>query len=150
VGDGPQREELGSIIERLGLTNHVVLTGPLPFPEVVQRYRRASVFVLPCVVTDEGDRDGIPNVILEAMASHLPVISTPVSGIPEVIRDGDTGLTVPERDPAAIADAVERLVAEPALASELAERASALVRAEFDMARNVDRLLEQFQAVATS
>ena len=101
-------------------------------------------------MTDEGDRDGIPNVILEAMASHLPVISTPVSGIPEVIRDGDTGLTVPERDPVAIADAVERLIADPALAGEIAERASALVRAEFDMARNVDRLLEQFQAVATA
>lgn len=150
IGDGPQRDELRSIIDRLSLADHVVLTGPLPFPEVVQRYRRAGVFVLPCVVTDEGDRDGIPNVILEAMASHLPVISTPVSGIPEVIRDGDTGLTVPERDPAAIADAVERLIADPALAGEIAERASALVRAEFDMARNVDRLLAQFQAVATA
>ena len=149
IGDGPQREELRSIIDRLNLTDHVVLTGPLPFPEVVQRYRRASVFVLPCIVTDEGDRDGIPNVILEAMASHLPVISTPVSGIPEVVRDGETGLTVPERDPAAIADAVERLIADPALAGEIAERASALVRAEFDMARNIDHLLEQFQAVAT-
>jgi glycosyltransferase involved in cell wall biosynthesis len=134
----------------LNLADHVVLTGPLPFPEVVQRYRRAGVFVLPCVVTDEGDRDGIPNVILEAMAIHLPVISTPVSGIPEVIRDGDTGLTVPERDPVAIADAVERLIADPALAGDIAERASALVRAEFDMARNVDRLLRQFQAVATA
>ena len=149
IGDGPQREELRSIIDRLKLTDQVVLTGPLPFPEVVQRYRRASVFVLPCVVTEEGDRDGIPNVILEAMASHLPVVSTPVSGIPEVVRDGETGLTVPERDPAAIADAVERLIADPALAGEVAERASALVRAEFDMARNIDHLLERFQAVAT-
>ena len=150
VGDGPQREELRSIIDRLNLTDHVVLTGPQPFPEVVQRYRRASVFVLPCIVTDEGDRDGIPNVILEAMASHLPVISTPVSGIPEVVRDGETGLTVPERDPAAIADAVERLIADPALAGEIAGRASALVRADFDMARNIDHLLEQFRAVATA
>lgn len=150
VGDGPQRDELRSLIERLKLADRVVLTGPQPFPEVVRRYRQASVFVLPCIVTDEGDRDGIPNVILEAMASRLPVVSTPVSGIPEVIRDGETGLTVPERDPAAIADAVQRLAADPALASQLGERANELVRAEFDMERNVGRLLDQFQAVAAA
>jgi glycosyltransferase involved in cell wall biosynthesis len=149
VGDGPQREELAALINDLGLADRVVLTGPLPFPEVVDRYRRASVFVLPCIVTDEGDRDGIPNVILEAMAARLPVISTPVSGIPEVVRDGETGLSVPQRDPAAIADAVERLIGDPALAAGVAERANAFVRAEFDPDRNVDRLLAEFQTVAT-
>jgi glycosyltransferase involved in cell wall biosynthesis len=150
VGDGPQRDELRSLIKRLDLGDRVVLTGPQPFPEVVRRYRQASVFVLPCIVTDEGDRDGIPNVILEAMASRLPVVSTPVSGIPEVIREGDTGLTVPERDPTAYADAVQGLAADPALASQLAERANELVRAEFDMERNVGRLLDQFEAVAAA
>jgi glycosyltransferase involved in cell wall biosynthesis len=150
VGEGPQREELRSLIERLGLADRVVLTGPLPFPDVVRRYRRAGVFVLPCIVTDEGDRDGIPNVILEAMASGLPVVSTPVSGIPEVIRDGETGLTVPERDPVAIADAIERLVADPAMASAIAQHANELVLAEFDLERNVDRLLDQFRAVAVA
>ncbi len=150
VGDGPQREELVALIDDLRLADHVVLTGPLPFPQVVERYRQATVFVLPCIVTDEGDRDGIPNVILEAMASRLPVVSTPVSGIPEVIRDGETGLTVPERDPTAIADAVERLIADPMLASGLAERANAFVRAEFDPDRNVDHLLDEFRAVAAA
>ena len=149
VGDGPQRQELDALIDQLGLADRVVLTGPLPFPQVVERYRRAGVFILPCIVTDEGDRDGIPNVILEAMASGLPVVSTPVSGIPEVIRDGETGLTVPERDPVAIADAVERLIGDPALASGVAKRANAFVRAEFDPDRNVERLLEEFRAVAT-
>jgi glycosyltransferase involved in cell wall biosynthesis len=148
VGDGPQRDELQALVDRLDLADRVVLTGPLPFPEVVERYRRASVFCLPCIVTDEGDRDGIPNVILEAMASGLPVVSTPVSGIPEVIRDLETGLSVPQRDPAAIADAIERLRADPELASQLAERANALVRAEFDPERNVDRLIELYRAVA--
>jgi colanic acid/amylovoran biosynthesis glycosyltransferase len=148
VGDGPQRDELQSLIGRLGLADRVVLTGPQPFPEVVRRYRGASVFVLPCIVTDDGDRDGIPNVILEAMASRLPVVSTAVSGIPEVIHDGETGLLVPQRDPAAIADAVQRLAADPAMAAAIAERANALVRAEFDPERNVGRLLEQFEAVA--
>ena len=148
VGDGPQREELRATIDRLNLTDRVLLRGPLPFPEVVDRYRRASVFVLPCIVTDEGDRDGIPNVILEAMASRLPVISTPVSGIPEVVRDGETGLTVPERDPGATADAVQRLITDPALAAEIADRANVLVRSQFDMARNVDHLVAQFESIA--
>jgi glycosyltransferase involved in cell wall biosynthesis len=147
VGDGPQRGELQSLIKRLDLVDRVVLTGPQPYPEVVRRYRRASVFVLPCIVTEEGDRDGIPNVILEAMASRLPVVSTAVSGIPEVIHDGETGLVVPQRDPAAIADAVARLAADPGLAAAIGERANTLVRAEFDPERNVGRLLELFEAV---
>jgi glycosyltransferase involved in cell wall biosynthesis len=150
IGEGPQRPELQALVDRLGLADHVVLTGALPFPEVVARYRRASVFVLPCIVTEEGDRDGIPNVILEAMASGLPVVSTPVSGIPEVVRDLDTGLSVPERDAAGIADAVHRLFGDPELASGMADRARELVRAEFDLDRNVDRLLEQFRAVASA
>ncbi|HEY7333145.1 MAG TPA: glycosyltransferase [Candidatus Limnocylindria bacterium] len=150
IGEGPQRQELQALVDRLGLADRVVLNGALPFPEVVARYRRASVFVLPCIVTEEGDRDGIPNVILEAMASGLPVVSTPVSGIPEVVRDLDTGLSVPERDPAGIADAVHRLFGDPELASGMADRARELVRAEFDLDRNVDRLLAQFQAVPSA
>lgn len=150
VGDGPLRAELEALIQELDLADRVLLTGPQPFPEVVRRYRRASVFVLPCIVTDEGDRDGIPNVILEAMASRLPVVSTAVSGIPEVIHDGETGLVVPQRDPAAIADAVQRLAADPGLAAAIGERANALVRAEFDPDRNVGRLLELFEAVGSA
>lgn len=150
VGEGPQRDELQALIDRLGAGDRVVLTGALPFPEVVERYRRASVFVLPCIVTEEGDRDGIPNVILEAMASGLPVISTPVSGIPEVVRDRETGLAVPQRDAGAIAVAVEQLLGDPALATGMAERAAQLVRAEFDLDRNVDRLLEQFRVVGAA
>lgn len=150
VGEGPQRDELQALIDRLEVGDRVVLAGAVPFPDVVERYRRSGIFVLPCIVTEEGDRDGIPNVILEAMASGLPVISTPVSGIPEVIRHEDTGLSVPERDAGAIADAVERLIADPGLGIALADRAGELVRAEFDLDRNVDRLLDQFRAVTSS
>jgi glycosyltransferase involved in cell wall biosynthesis len=148
VGDGPLRLELQGMIDRLALGAHVRLTGPLPLREVIERYRRAGAFVLPCIVTEEGDRDGIPNVILEAMALGVPVISTPVSGIPEVVRDGETGLLAPERDAAGIASAVERVFADRARADEMASRGRDLVRAEFDLERNVDRLLEQFRSVA--
>jgi glycosyltransferase involved in cell wall biosynthesis len=147
IGDGPQRDELQDLVASLDLRDRVVLTGALPFPEVVARYGQASVFVLPCIVTEEGDRDGIPNVILEAMASGVPVVSTPVSGIPEVVRNRETGVSVPERDVAAIADAVQELLRDRAWAEGIAARARQLVRSEFDVERNVDRLLEQFSAV---
>jgi glycosyltransferase involved in cell wall biosynthesis len=149
IGEGPQRDELQVLVDELGLADRVQLTGALPFPEVVARYAQASVFVLPCIVTEEGDRDGIPNVILEAMLSGLPVVSTPVSGIPEVVRHRETGISVPERDASAIADAVQEVFADRAFAEQLADRAGKLVRQEFDLERNVDRLIEQFQAVGS-
>ncbi|HEX2142115.1 MAG TPA: glycosyltransferase [Candidatus Limnocylindria bacterium] len=147
VGDGPQRAELQELIDRHQLGGVVTLAGSLPHPDVVERYRRAAVFVLPCVVTDDGDRDGIPNVILEALAASVPVVSTMVSGIPEVVRDGETGRAVPERDAAAVADAIVAVLDDPKAAALMAERGRRLVEDEFDVQRNVDRLLERFAAV---
>jgi glycosyltransferase involved in cell wall biosynthesis len=102
------------------------------------------VCVLPCVVAADGDRDGIPNAILEAMAMAVPVVSTPISGIPEVVRDGETGVLVPPADPVALADALARLLASPALRAELGARGRELVTAEFDITRNVRRLAAAF------
>jgi len=149
IGDGPLRGELERQVHDLGLEDHVRLTGPLPYPDVVARYPRAAAFVLPCIVTSEGDRDGIPNVILEAMAAAVPVVSTPVSGIPEVLRDDETGLVVPERDAPAIADAVGRLLDDPALGTRLGTEARSFVTSEFDLTRNIDRLVDRFAAVAS-
>ncbi|HXG41033.1 MAG TPA: glycosyltransferase [Candidatus Limnocylindrales bacterium] len=148
VGDGPVRAALERRIDELGLAACVTLAGRLSYPEVVARYREAAVFALPSIVTPEGDRDGIPNVILEAMAAGVPVVSTPVSGIPEVVRDGGTGLLVPERDPTALADAIERLLDDEALADRLGHAGQAFVRAEFDIERSVERLLETFERFA--
>ena len=148
IGDGPLRGELERQVRELGLEDRVRLTGPLPYLDVVARYPRAAAFVLPCIVTSEGDRDGIPNVILEAMAAAVPVVSTPVSGIPEVLRDDDTGLVVPEGDAAAIADAVERLLDDPALGTRLGAAARTFVSSEFDLTRNINRLVDRFAAVA--
>jgi glycosyltransferase involved in cell wall biosynthesis len=144
VGDGPLRSELAAQIANRGLEDRVTLTGALPHPAVIERYRRASLFVLPCVVAADGDRDGIPNAILEAMAMAVPVISTPISGIPEVIRDGETGVLVATGDPVALADAIERLLANPAARRELGACGRQLVTSEFDITRNVRRLAEAF------
>ncbi|MEO8509640.1 MAG: glycosyltransferase [Chloroflexota bacterium] len=150
VGEGPLHGRLEGLIRQLQLDGIVTLTGPLRHPAVISRLAAARAFVLPCVVAPDGDRDGIPNVILEAMASGLPVVSTPVSGIPEVVRDGETGFLVPEHDPPAVADALERLLADPELAGQLGEAGRAFVRREFDLHRNVDRLIDQFVASSMS
>jgi colanic acid/amylovoran biosynthesis glycosyltransferase len=144
IGDGPLRPELEELIRRLDLEEVVALVGPQSYPYVIDAYRRATAFVLPCIVASDGDRDGIPNVILEAMAARLPVIPTPVSGIPEVVVHGATGWLVKEADSTAIAAAVEQLLANPDLATRVAEGGRAFVRREFDLNRNVDRLLQQF------
>jgi glycosyltransferase involved in cell wall biosynthesis len=150
VGEGPLRGRLEQLIADLELGDRVILAGALRHPEVVALLGRSRAFVLPCVVAPDGDRDGIPNVILEAMASGLPVISTPVSGIPEVVRDGETGFLVPEHNPVAVADAAARLLADPDLAARLGAAGRAFVREEFDLDRNVERLLARFASLGAA
>ena len=107
VGDDLRRR-----IARLGLEGRVRMLGQIGQAELFAHYRTASVFCLACRVLDNGDRDGIPNVLLEAMACGLPVVTTPVSGIPELIEDGRNGLLIPEDDTEALAAAVQRLHAD--------------------------------------
>jgi len=145
IGDGPLRAELDDLIVRLGLSGRVSLLGPLPHPDVIDRYRTSHLFVLPCIVAADGDRDGIPNAILEAMAMALPVISTPISGIPEVVRDGETGFLVPPGDVGALADTVQRVLKDPELRARVAAAGRRLVTEEFDIGRNVDRLVTAFE-----
>jgi len=97
-----------------------------------EEYRRASVFCLPCRVLENGDRDGIPNVMAEAMACGLPVVTTAVSGIPELLADGVNGLLVAPNDPVQVADAIETLHRNPALAERLSSNAQLQIRERFD------------------
>src|SRR5438552_168647 len=110
VGSGPLKEQLQNRIRELALADRVKLLGARAQDFVSAAYQRATVFVLPCVVTSNGDRDGIPNVLYEAMASGTPVISTPVSAIPELIDSGRNGLLVEQRSPEMLADAIEKLL----------------------------------------
>jgi glycosyltransferase involved in cell wall biosynthesis len=129
---GPEHEALCRQISDLGIGDRVELVGVVSQTELLALYRRSSLFVLACRVDESGDRDGIPNVLVEAMAAGLPVVSTAVSGIPEVVHDGDTGLLVAPDDPRALADAIERIARDPALAGRLAEAARDLVATELD------------------
>lgn len=146
IGEGPQRAELEACIRDLGLEGRVVLRGALPHGDVIDAYARASVFVLPCVVAENGDRDGIPNVVLEAMAMGLAVVSTTVSGIPEAVLDGETGILVEPRDPETLAAALRRVVEDPAVAGRLGANGRLLVEQRFDASANAEALFRRFAA----
>ena len=122
------RADLDELIERLGLTGCVRIEPARPQTGLLDAYAEASVFVLAPTVQPDGDRDGLPNVIQEAMAAGVPVVSTTISGIPEVVQDGLTGLLVPPGDPRALADALEVLLVEPDTRLRLSHAARAYAR----------------------
>jgi glycosyltransferase involved in cell wall biosynthesis len=143
VGEGPLRQELEAQIRESQLEDTVSLRGALDHQSVIDHYRTASVFTLPCVTAANGDRDGIPNVILEAMAMDLPVVSTRHSGIPEAVDDGISGVLVPQRDAAALADAIERLLCDSGLRRRMGRAGRHIVVSRFDVATNVKLLMSR-------
>jgi glycosyltransferase involved in cell wall biosynthesis len=143
AGDGPERAALAKQIAALAL-GEVELLGARPQDEVRELLARADVLVHPSVVTRAGMMDGIPVALMEAMAVGCPVVSTRVSGIPELVRDGKTGLLVEQRDAAALADAIQRLIDDPALARRLGVAGRRAVLREFTLERNGAHLLERF------
>jgi glycosyltransferase involved in cell wall biosynthesis len=146
VGDGDQRVRLDEMIERLALRDRVSLLGALPHEVVLEKYRAATIFVLPCVISLDGDRDGIPNVILEAMAMGLPVVSTMHSGVPEAVQDGRNGFLVSPGDSVGLADALARLIKDEELSRAMGRAGRKRVAEKFDPDRNVKKLLSEFLA----
>ncbi|WP_119154021.1 glycosyltransferase [Caldimonas tepidiphila] len=144
IGDGPLREQLRRQIDEAGLGHCVHLLGARPQEEVRRELYRTSVFVLPSVVKANGDRDGIPVALMEAMACGAPVVSTRVSGIPELVEEGVSGLLVPPADAGRLAQALEQLLTRPALGAELARAAREKVESEFDVAKEARKLYEAF------
>jgi glycosyltransferase involved in cell wall biosynthesis len=142
VGYGEEHERLQALIANHGLHGQVQLTGKLTREHVIDRYARASVYVQPSRVAADGDRDGIPNVLLEAMAMGVPVVATAVSGIPEIVCDGRNGLLIEPDDPAALADAVTRLIADPALGAVLGRAARQAVTETFDNDHNLRLVIQ--------
>ena len=148
-GGGPLRDELEARAGRLGLGSQLVFHGARLQDEIVAAYRRAAVFVLAPVVTEDGDRDGIPNVLVEAMASGVPVVATRISGIPELITDGIDGLLVSDHDPAALAAAIERVLIDPELATRIGHAGRRRVERDFDLVANTRRLRALLERIPT-
>ncbi len=146
VGYGEERDRLAAQIDSHGLGGQIRLLGKLTREHVIERYAHATVYVQPSRVATDGDRDGIPNVLLEAMAIGLPVVTTRVSGIPELVRHRANGLLVEPDDAAALADAIEQLIDTPALAAGLARAARDTVTEHFDNDRNLRVVLQLLEA----
>jgi len=130
---------------RLGLEGWVSFLGPRPFNEVLQRYREADMFVLPCVIARDGSRDIIPNVLLEAMAMKLPVVSTNITGIPEIIDHGLSGLLVPPGDSRALGRSMIALIKDGEWRRRLGEEARRKIEERFDIRRNIVLYQEAFR-----
>lgn len=140
IGEGKTRAAIQDQIERLGLADQVSLLGLQPRDRVSDLLAEADAVVMPSITVSDGHQEGIPVALMEALAMERPVIATAISGIPELVLDGQTGLLVPERDVDALADALLRLYQSPELRRELGVAGRAKVLAEFDMARTASQI----------
>lgn len=150
VGEGRERKRLEWLISELGLGEQVRLSGELRSEALVEAYHGASVFVAPSRILSSGGRDGLPNVILEAMACGIPVVGTDAAGIPEAVVHEQTGLLAEAENPAALADAVERLLVDHDLAEQMTRAGREQVALRFDRSKNVARFCGLFSAAGNS
>jgi colanic acid/amylovoran biosynthesis glycosyltransferase len=150
IGDGPLHADLSAQIAALGLLGHVTLAGPMPQEHLAAELGTAAVATLPCVITPDGDRDGLPTVLLEAMGKAIPVVTTTVTGGPEIVANGETGVLCPPGDPVALADALAAVLSDPFRARAMG--AAGRLRAErlFNLATNAAHLADHFAAVSAS
>jgi colanic acid/amylovoran biosynthesis glycosyltransferase len=149
VGKGPLEHELRGLIESLRLGDRVELRGPLPQEALLRLYPQATVVVAPCIIGSDGNRDGMPTVLVEAMALGVPVVATNVTGIPELVEDGHTGMLVPPGDPDALAAGIERILEEYDWAEALARAARRRVEQSFHLRQNVGELRALFEEALT-
>ena len=140
IGKGKLRRPLQALIRKRELGDTVKLLGAHSQDAVLERYRRSHLFVLPCIVGSDGNRDGLPVSIVEALSCGLPVVTTAVTGIPEVVQDLHNGLIVPEHNPQSLADSVQKLILDEALYRQLKQNARSSVVDRFDRNRTIDEL----------
>lgn len=145
IGGGELADELRAEVDRLGLADRVDLRGSQPQDAVLDAYRACDLFVLPSRIAADGDRDGLPNVLVEAASQGVACVSTPISGIVELIRDGENGALVPPDDPQVLAHALAHLIRSPAERDRLGRNAAERVRSEFGHERTIGHLVRLFE-----
>ncbi len=142
IGGGALGETLAQRAQSAGISARIDWRGPCDQPQVIAEMRRADLFVLPSRIAADGDRDGLPNVLMEAASQELPILSTAVSAIPEFIVDGTHGILSSDK-PEALADSIAFVAANPGRAAEMARAANARLRSEFTMQPGIARLSER-------
>ncbi|MEO8092018.1 MAG: glycosyltransferase [bacterium] len=148
VGDGPLREPLRQLVLELGLGDRVRFHGALPEPAVTRLLDDAHLFVLPSVVAPNGQMEGLPVVLMEALGAGVPVVATRTSGVPELIRDGETGLLAEPGNPSDLRNAIMQLLADPSAALRRADAGRSLVERDHDVCRSAAVLVRLFQGSA--
>lgn len=146
IGDGQERKELEAAVRLAGVEDAVDFLGPLDSAAVRHELLAADAAVLPCVLTAAGDRDGIPIFLNEAMALGVPVVTTPVSGIPEMVREGETGFLCAQKDSSSLAAALERVLSDRGAALRVAAAARSFVRATIDIKTTSAQLLARIES----
>ncbi|MFO1153155.1 MAG: glycosyltransferase family 4 protein [Rhodospirillales bacterium] len=150
IGGGPLGRDLARLARTLGLADRIDWLGPQPQDRVLAHYRAADLFVLACRIAADGDRDGLPNVLLEAQSQRLPCLATRVSAIPELIEDGATGVLVAPDDAPALATALTRLIRDPDLRHRLGAAGLHRVESVFSHQRGLQTLVSRFRQTAQS
>ena len=144
IGGGALLQELKQQAQGLGIAGRLSWLGPQSQQTVLRHYRNSDLFVLPCRIDNDGDRDGLPNVLMEAQSQKLACLSTRISGVPELIQDQVTGLLVEQRDIAALSAALDRLISDPALRARLGNAGYQRVRQHFTLDAGIQRLALKF------
>lgn len=147
IGEGPLEAALQAQIAEAGLQSAVKLIGPQTQSQIALRLANATIFVLPCTREEGGGMDNLPTVIIEAMAAGLPIVSTPLAGVPEMVETGVNGLLVPEHAPEAVAAAIEYLIANPEQARRFGERGREIAREKFSIETSAQALRALFENI---
>jgi glycosyltransferase involved in cell wall biosynthesis len=146
IGDGEHLKRLTALAAELGIEDRIDWRGALDQQDVLAGYRAADIFALACRITEDGDRDGLPNVLVEASSQGLVSISTNISGVPELLTDGENGLIVPPENPEALAQALETAIRNVEFRHRLGQAAEKRVRTEFDFHTSIHQLKSLFEA----
>jgi colanic acid/amylovoran biosynthesis glycosyltransferase len=147
IGDGPLRKELNQFVEAKGIGTHVHMLGEQPQEMVVNHLKSSHIFIAPCVTAKNNEQEGIPNVIKEAMATGMPVISTAHSGIPELVDDGISGFLVPEYDLDALVDRLTYLIDHPEIWPMMGEAGRNKIESEFNINVLNNELVDLYQCL---
>jgi colanic acid/amylovoran biosynthesis glycosyltransferase len=147
AGDGPERPKLEQLIIELGVAGNVKLVGWQEREETIRLIGQADIFLAPSITSRTGDQEGIPLTLHEAMASGLPVISTWHTGIPELVRDGESGFLVAEKDAEGIADRLTHLMEDPKIRQEMGQKGRKHVEEFNNLDKQNDRLIELYRSL---